>query len=200
MRRQCLLLAVLIAHSGCLASASRVRAADDREAPEAVVPRAAPPAPAPLPFTDPPSTTRLSAGRGTRPAQNVLEVPYPIVFQSYGATLDLDESLDAVQHVAGYLHDNPHVTLLRIEVHSDNGGNEAANQRLTEERARAIAELLVNAAVECERLLPVGFGSRVPLHDNSTPEGRAANRRVHFVIAGEGPANGGGTVAGNPCR
>ena len=58
--------------------------------------------------------------------------------------------------------------------------------------------------VDCKRLIAVGFGSAKPVADNSTPEGKAQNRRVSFFNAalrgrliGGMPADGGGQIAGD---
>jgi OmpA-OmpF porin, OOP family len=102
--------------------------------------------------------------------------------------------------------DKPTISTLRIEGHSDNTGNTAANQLLTEKRALSVCKALVAMGVDCKRLLPVGFGGNKPIADNGTPEGKTANRRINFVLAalrnrliGGMPADGGGKVAGDAC-
>jgi OmpA-OmpF porin, OOP family len=115
-------------------------------------------------------------------------------------------SKDALVIIQQLLTEKPAVTTLRIEGHSDNTGNAAANQLLTEKRALAVCRALAAMGVDCKRLLPVGFGGNKPIADNSTPQGIAKNCRVNFVIAalrsrmiGGMPADGGGKVAGNSC-
>jgi OOP family OmpA-OmpF porin len=95
---------------------------------------------------------------------------------------------------------------MRIEVHTDNTGGSAFNQSLSEKRALEVAKALVAKGVDCKRLVPVGFGETKPRGDNSTPEGKALNRRTMFVNAGlRGrpiggmPVEGGGKLAGDPC-
>lgn len=69
-----------------------------------------------------------------------------------------------------------------IEGHTDNVGDDAANQKLSEERAEAVKDYLVkNCQVAAERLGTVGFGSSKPIADNANEEGRAKNRRVELV-------------------
>jgi OmpA-OmpF porin, OOP family len=113
------------------------------------------------------------------------------------------EALIIIQKI---MTDKPAISTLRIEGHSDNTGNAAANQLLTEKRAVAVCKALVAMGVDCKRLLPVGFGGNKPIADNSSPEGKTANRRTSFVIAalrnrmiGGMPADGGGKVAGDAC-
>jgi len=71
---------------------------------------------------------------------------------------------------------------LRIEGHTDNQGDKAANLALSKERARAVAEALVKAGLEPARLESEGFGDTRPVAPNLTPRGRELNRRVEFVL------------------
>jgi OmpA-OmpF porin, OOP family len=124
-----------------------------------------------------------------------------------GSTELLPGSEVALQHIKKYLDDKSYISTLRIEVHTDNIGNAQSNQTLSEKRAEVIADKLVALGVDCNRLLPVGFGGTKPVADNSTVEGKAQNRRISFVNAalrgkaiGGMPADGGGKVAANPCK
>jgi outer membrane protein OmpA-like peptidoglycan-associated protein len=71
---------------------------------------------------------------------------------------------------------------LRIEGHTDNRGDKKANQKLSAERARAIAEYLVKQGITAGRIETVGFGDTRPLAPNLTARGREMNRRVEFMI------------------
>ncbi len=71
---------------------------------------------------------------------------------------------------------------LRIEGHTDNQGDKAANLTLSKERARAVAEALVKAGLEPARVESEGYGDTRPVAPNLTPRGRELNRRVDFVI------------------
>jgi OOP family OmpA-OmpF porin len=70
----------------------------------------------------------------------------------------------------------------RYEVagHTDNVGDAAANQRLSEARAYAVVALLRTMGVEGNRLAAIGYGDTRPVADNATADGRARNRRVAF--------------------
>lgn len=70
---------------------------------------------------------------------------------------------------------------LRIEGHTDNQGNAAANQALSEKRAQAVVAWLTAHGVAAARLSAKGLGQTKPLADNGTEEGRAKNRRVELV-------------------
>ncbi len=118
----------------------------------------------------------------------------------------LPESEKALDAVKAYLDEKQFITTLRIEGHTEAGGNAAANQTLSERRALAVARRLVGKGVDCKRLVAVGFGSTKPIAPNDTRENRAKNRRVAFFNAalrgrliGGAPADGGGRTAGDPC-
>lgn len=70
---------------------------------------------------------------------------------------------------------------LSIEGHTDNQGQKAANQTLSEKRAQAVVGWLVAHGVDASRLSAKGFGDSKPVADNSTEENRAKNRRVELV-------------------
>lgn len=71
---------------------------------------------------------------------------------------------------------------LRIDGHTDNAGSEAHNQTLSEARAAAVASYLVQQGIATERLESKGFGNALPIADNASEAGRAANRRVEFLV------------------
>lgn len=134
-----------------------------------------------------------------------VKITKEIQFKTASAEL-LVESDEALSIIKKYLDDKSYITLLRVEVHTDNSGDESANQLLSEQRALAVCKKLVAMGVDCKRLIAAGFGSTKPVSDNSTPEGKAQNRRTGFFNAalrnkliGGMPADGGGKVAGDPC-
>ena len=59
-------------------------------------------------------------------------------------------------------------------------GTDAYNQKLSEKRARAVAEFLREQGIEPARVKARGFGESQPQADNDTPEGRKLNRRVEI--------------------
>ncbi|OYT68226.1 MAG: hypothetical protein CFK48_12330, partial [Armatimonadetes bacterium CP1_7O] len=78
---------------------------------------------------------------------------------------------------------NPSIRL-RIHGHTDIGSveNPKHNQRLSEERAINVRQYLIRKGISPDRLEAVGHGNTQPIADNSTPEGRALNRRVEFEV------------------
>ncbi|QRK05431.1 OmpA family protein [Archangium violaceum] len=71
---------------------------------------------------------------------------------------------------------------LRIEGHTDNQGDKTANLNLSKDRARAVADALIQLGLEPARIESEGFGDSRPVAPNLTPRGRELNRRVEFVI------------------
>jgi tetratricopeptide (TPR) repeat protein len=80
-----------------------------------------------------------------------------------------------------FLRDNPKVHAT-IEGYTDNVGDEEDNQKLSEQRAKAVYDYLIANRVRPDRLQYKGMGSANPVATNDTEEGRAKNRRTVFVI------------------
>jgi OOP family OmpA-OmpF porin len=97
----------------------------------------------------------------------------------------IDHRSDPLLHqIAEALNANPGVGGILIEGHTDNVGDARFNQRLSEERAAAVREALIQRGVDGNRLHTRGFGETRPIAPNKSPAGRAKNRRVDFVIQG----------------
>jgi len=71
---------------------------------------------------------------------------------------------------------------VEVRAHTDSDGSESGNMRLSQARADAIVEYLVDAGIARERLTATGRGESDPVADNSTDAGKAANRRIEFVL------------------
>ncbi len=84
--------------------------------------------------------------------------------------------------LATYLQSGGGKGAIRVEGHTDNQGDAAANQALSQRRAQAVADALVAAGVAASRLQVEGLGQTRPLGDNGSAEGRARNRRVEVVV------------------
>jgi OOP family OmpA-OmpF porin len=72
---------------------------------------------------------------------------------------------------------------LNVEVagHTDNVGDAAANLKLSQARAAAVAKALTDRGIAAARLTPKGYGATAPVADNRTEDGRGKNRRVELV-------------------
>lgn len=88
---------------------------------------------------------------------------------------------ETLQPVVRFLRDQPEVTL-DIWGHTDWKGPQTANQPLSENRARAVLEFLLENGIAADRLTSEGFGELKPIATNETEEGRARNRRVELRI------------------
>lgn len=72
---------------------------------------------------------------------------------------------------------------IAVNGHTDSDGAEAGNQKLSEDRANAVREALIQRNVPAEQLTAQGFGETQPIAPNDTPANKALNRRVVFAVA-----------------
>ena len=86
-------------------------------------------------------------------------------------------SLNLSENAIKVLKKNPMLTV-EIQGHTDSQGTEEYNQKLSERRANAVKQKLVDNGVNPARLTTKGFGELNPAASNATEEGRAYNRRV----------------------
>jgi outer membrane protein OmpA-like peptidoglycan-associated protein len=75
--------------------------------------------------------------------------------------------------------ENPEIEV-QIQGFTDNVGNVKTNEKLSQKRADAVKAWLVKNGIDAKRITAKGFGDKNPIGDNSTPEGRAKNRRIEF--------------------
>ena len=71
---------------------------------------------------------------------------------------------------------------VNIRGYTDDRGNAAANQTLSENRARTCLNYLVSKGISSSRITSRGYGETNPIATNDTPEGRRLNRRVEFDL------------------
>jgi OOP family OmpA-OmpF porin len=69
-----------------------------------------------------------------------------------------------------------------LEGHTDSVGSVEYNQRLSERRANAVRQYLIEKGIASSRIRVVGYGKLRPIADNKTDDGRAINRRVEFEV------------------
>lgn len=112
--------------------------------------------------------------------RNRIETLQQIHFESGKATVLTDSFSLLAQVVDAIVSDG--FKRIRIEGHTDNRGNPKSNLRLSEQRARAVAQYLERSGIEHERLETVGLGDSRPIAPNLTAHGRELNRRVELVI------------------
>ena len=102
-----------------------------------------------------------------------------ILFDIGKATIK-EQSFIEISRIASFMKEYPQLRF-SIEGHTDSMGDEASNQILSEQRAVAIKESLIKFGIANSRLETKGYGESKPVDTNSTPEGRANNRRVEFI-------------------
>ena len=90
-------------------------------------------------------------------------------------------SYPELNYVVEILKANPTMKIL-VGGHTDNVGNAASNQTLSENRARAVMNYLIEKGIEAERLSSKGYGAVKPIQSNDTEDGRAKNRRTEIEI------------------
>ncbi len=103
-----------------------------------------------------------------------------IFFETGKSTL-LPESYKELNEIADFLKEGT-VSLIEISGHTDNEGSDALNQKLSQNRAQAVVNYLISKGVNPNMLKAVGYGESRPIDTNDTPEGRAKNRRVEFLV------------------
>ena len=104
------------------------------------------------------------------------------VFFATGKAVIQPRSFKMLDQVAQVLVQHTEVDRMIIEGHTDNRGNAEANRKLSLARAEAVKTYLSSKGVQASRLEAKGFGPDRPIESNQTEKGRAANRRVEFII------------------
>jgi outer membrane protein OmpA-like peptidoglycan-associated protein len=87
---------------------------------------------------------------------------------------------------------------LQIEGHTDSVGGDEYNQTLSERRAGAVRDFLVDQGVAASTVTARGFGKTQPVATNDTPEGRQRNRRVEIVVNGDAIGSGASAAPAPP--
>lgn len=110
----------------------------------------------------------------------ILRMPADVTFATNQADIQ-PRFIPVLQDVARVLQEYDR-SVVDVVGHTDSSGGDAINQPLSERRAGSVAGYLIQQGVMPERLIVRGVSSRAPVADNSTPEGRAQNRRVEILI------------------
>lgn len=110
----------------------------------------------------------------------ILTLPQNIVFATDSTTVRSDLAAD-LNVLARNLRDYPNSSV-QVVGHTDNTGDAAYNQDLSERRASSVASVLMRAGVSPGRIQTYGRGENQPVATNLTSEGRLQNRRVEIII------------------
>lgn len=155
--------------------------------------KSAPPPPAPAPPPPPRAAPKRLATQTARPIKALgrariekdeIKIPGKIQFELNKATLKNDaETKEILQTVADVMKENPQITKLRVEGHTDDKGGADLNEKLSQGRADAvIAWLSSTGGVDKARLDGKGWGPGRPLVANDSDANREQNRRVEFKL------------------
>lgn len=129
---------------------------------------------------------KATAGTGvgvTQTADNrlKLDIPADISFD-VGRSAIKSNMAGVLNQFANTLNANP-VTSVTIVGHTDSTGSDAVNNPLSLDRANSARDYLIARGVAVNRFSTEGRGSREPVADNGTAEGRAKNRRIEIYVA-----------------
>ena len=119
------------------------------------------------------SKTRVTAQR--------IEIYEKVHFET-GKAIIKPDSYELLNEVAEAVNTHKQIKLVEVAGHTDDQGSLQSNQTLSQNRAQAVLDYLVNKGVDPARLQAKGYGETRTIDTNETEEGRAANRRVEFNI------------------
>lgn len=114
----------------------------------------------------------------------IVTLPQDILFATDSFAVN-NALLNDLAAVSRSLNAYPDSTV-QVIGHTDNTGDATYNQGLSERRASAVANALINSGTPAGRVVPIGRGEDAPVASNLSPEGRAQNRRVEIIILPNG--------------
>lgn len=103
------------------------------------------------------------------------------IFFKFNSFELLPQSFVELDRMASFINGSASIKF-EIGGHTDNVGETAYNQQLSEKRAKAVYDYLVSHGVDATRLSYKGYGESLPIGDNSTAEGRETNRRTELKV------------------
>jgi len=126
-------------------------------------------------------TARRRGAMAARLQGNLIVITRQVHFQTGSAEI-LPDSNTLLEDVADVIRRNPSIASVEIQGHTDNQGTPESNMTLSQQRAEAVRDRLVQLGVPADKLTARGFGQTRPIRPNLTAAGRAANRRVMFRV------------------
>lgn len=120
----------------------------------------------------------------TRESARGLIMMVPDVLFEFASARLTSTARERLARVSGILAAQPDLQIA-IEGHTDNVGDVAANQRLSEQRAQSVHAYLVEQKIPLASMNVAAFGETRPIASNNAPAGRQQNRRVEIVVSGE---------------
>jgi outer membrane protein OmpA-like peptidoglycan-associated protein/uncharacterized protein YidB (DUF937 family) len=92
------------------------------------------------------------------------------------------ESMPVLEQSASAIKSAPAGTKLEVGGYTDNVGNPAANQRISQQRADSVRRFLIDKGAKSDSLVAKGYGDSNPIASNDTEEGRFRNRRIEYKV------------------
>lgn len=86
-----------------------------------------------------------------------------------------------LERASGYMKKLPATVVIEVGGHTDNVGNDASNQTLSDNRAKAVREALIKFGIQPEMLTEKGYGKSKPKATNETDDGKFQNRRIEYT-------------------
>jgi OmpA-OmpF porin, OOP family len=150
-----------------------------------------PPEPPPPPPPPPPAPQKIVLVGDSTYDSGMIKFNKEVEFDEGKASLKANSKTTPriLGWVADFMKQNPNVTKVRIEGHTDNNGPADFNMTLSQQRADSVVAALTAQGVDAGRLVSKGFGATKPLFPNDTKANQAKNRRVEFHLE---------SIAGNP--
>jgi outer membrane protein OmpA-like peptidoglycan-associated protein len=135
----------------------------------------------------------MSVNAGPALSETGLEAQTAVNKELFGKIIEFDTGKATIrpgasgttildQVVAVMSQDKYKALAFEVSGHTDNQGNAAANQKLSQARAAAVLKYLTDKGVAAMRLTAVGYGDKKPLMPNDTPDNMQRNRRIEFGV------------------
>jgi outer membrane protein OmpA-like peptidoglycan-associated protein len=117
----------------------------------------------------------------TRDGDNIiLNMPGNVTFEVNKS--DVKPNFVEVLHSVTLVLNEYKSTMIEVAGHTDSTGSDSYNQMLSQQRAQAVSNILIQEGVKPVRIDTVGYGESRPIASNSTPAGREQNRRVELTL------------------
>ncbi|MBA3404864.1 MAG: OmpA family protein [Gemmatimonadaceae bacterium] len=115
-----------------------------------------------------------------------VEILDPVTFER-GKVSFTPTSRPALDAIASTLHGNPSILLVEVQSHTDERGDDEANLRLTQARAKIVVNYLIAKGIDPARLDPQGYGETQPIDNGHNEAAWAKNTRIELVIIKRAP-------------
>lgn len=122
--------------------------------------------------------------------ENAILLKFDNINFETGTANIVNDSINVIDKIVQYLLKNPAIQI-QITGHTDSRGTEKMNRDLSQKRADKVKKILQQKEIPANQITTIGYGSKYPIADNKTKEGRAKNRRIEFRVPNNLIINGG---------